>query len=277
MQRILVDQADISRARLDTDNAAGAPLADGAARLRIESFALTVNNVTYAAAGFVLDYWRFFPSGITGQGIVPVWATATVTDSNLDALAVGTRLYGYLPMADELVIRPEQTAAGVFVDHSPHRDGLPLVYNTYVAVKPGVARDDHLRSLLQPLLATSYLLYDWLADNIWFGAEQIIVGSASSKTGLGLCTFLAEPADRPYRIVGLTGAGNRDFVTRQNVCDQVLTYDQIDQLAQVPSVYVDMSGLCLECGGNSLAAISEWFDLHLIRLRGQVSWARWVG
>jgi len=36
-------------------------------------------------------------------------------------------------------------------------------------------------------------------------------------------------------------------------------------------------GLCLECGGNSLAAISEWFDLHLIRLRGQVSWARWVG
>jgi hypothetical protein len=35
--------------------------------------------------------------------------------------------------------------------------------------------------------------------------------------------------------------------------------------------------LCLECGGNSLAAISEWFDLHLIRLRGQVSWARWVG
>jgi len=37
------------------------------------------------------------------------------------------------------------------------------------------------------------------------------------------------------------------------------------------------AGLCLECGGNSLAAISEWFDLHLIRLRGQVSWARWVG
>ena len=37
------------------------------------------------------------------------------------------------------------------------------------------------------------------------------------------------------------------------------------------------TGLCLECGGNSLAAISEWFGLHLIRLRGQVSWARWVG
>jgi len=38
-----------------------------------------------------------------------------------------------------------------------------------------------------------------------------------------------------------------------------------------------MGWLCLECGGNSLAAISEWFGLHLIRLRGQVSWARWVG
>ena len=50
--------------------------------------------------------------------------------------------------------------------------------------------DDHLRALLQPLLATSYLLFDWLMDNDCFGAEQIIIGSASSKTGLGLCKYL---------------------------------------------------------------------------------------
>lgn len=242
MHRILVDQKDITQARTDDDAAALRSLDAGEARLKIESFALTVNNVTYAAAGFVLDYWRFFPSGVDGQGIVPVWGTATVTESRADGLAVGTRLYGYLPMAEGLVIQPRQSSPGLFVDSAAHRDGLALVYNTYVAVKPGNPRDDHLRSLLQPLLATSFLLFDWLADNDWFGAKQIIVGSASSKTGLGLCKFLAEPVDRPYRIVGLTGAGNRAFVDAVGACDSVLDYDEISQLAQVPSVYVDMAG-----------------------------------
>ncbi len=242
MQRILVDQNDIATAVLAEDTAAAAPLADGEVRLSIQSVALTVNNLTYAATGFVLDYWKFFPSGIEGQGIVPVWGTATVVESRAADLPEGTRLYGYLPLAQELVIRPTQTAPGIYVDRSAHRDGLALVYNTYVAVKASSEHDEHLHSLLQPLLATSYLLYDWLADNDWFGAAQIIIGSASSKTGLGLCKFLAEPQARPYRIVGLTGAANRDFVAGLGACDQVLGYDEIDQLAQVPSVYVDMAG-----------------------------------
>lgn len=241
-QRILIGQRDITHAGLAPDPLAERPLEAGDARLRIESFALTVNNVTYAATGFQLDYWRFFPSGIDGQGIVPVWGTAIVTESRAEGLDPGVRLYGYLPMAEGLVIHPEMTAPGVHVDQSPHRAGLALVYNTYVAVKPGDPRDDHLRSLLQPLLATSYLLFDWLADNDWFGAEQIIVGSASSKTGLGLCKFLAEPQDRPYRIVGLTGQANRAFVQGLGACDKVLSYDEIDSLPQVPGVYVDMAG-----------------------------------
>ncbi len=242
MQRVLVDHRDITQARLADDGAAPVALAADEVRLGVESFALTVNNVTYAATGDVLEYWKFFPSGIAGQGIVPVWGTAVVTQSHVEALPIGTRLYGYLPMAQEVVIRPDQTAPGVFVDLTPHRDGLALVYNTYVVIKAGSAHEDHLRSLLQPLLATSYLLFDWLADNGWFGADQIIIGSASSKTGLGLCQFLAEPEDRPYRIVGLTGANNRAFVEGLGSCDQVLTYDELDQLGRVPSVYVDMAG-----------------------------------
>lgn len=241
MQRILVDQRDITRAVLDRSGTTP-DLPDGAALLRIDSFALTVNNVTYAATGDVLDYWKFFPSNKAGQGIVPVWGTATVQTSRVAGLTEGTRLYGFLPMADTLVIQPQQTAASVWVDQAPHRDGLALVYNSYVAVKDGTAHDDHLRSLLQPLLATSYLLFDWLSDQDWFGARQIIIGSASSKTGLGLCKFLAEPDARPYRIIGLTGAGNKEFVTGLGACDQVLTYDQIDQIAQQPSVYIDMAG-----------------------------------
>jgi hypothetical protein len=240
MQRLLVDQAQITGTTLEDVTASD--LKPGEARLKIESFALTANNVTYAASGFAIGYWQFFPTGVSGQGIVPVWGTAEVVESTSDVLSVGTRLYGYYPMAEELVMTPQDGGQGVILDAAAHRKDLPIVYNQYVPVQDGTAEQDHMRSLLQPLLATSYLLFDWLVDNDCFGAEQIIVGSASSKTGLGLCKFLAEPDDRAYRIVGLTSERNKAFVEGLNACDEVRTYDDVAGLAQMPSVYVDMSG-----------------------------------
>ena len=239
MQQILVNQNAITETRVVTTQAE--PLAPGQARLAIESFALTSNNVTYAAAGFDIGYWQFFPTSENGWGIVPVWGTAKVVESRTDVLSVGTRLYGFYPMASEVVIASENGTAGL-VDAAAHRAKLPLIYNQYTPVKTGPVSEDHLRALLQPLLATSYLIYDWLQDNDCFGAEQIIVGSASSKTGLGHCRYLAEPKARAYQIVGLTSVGNRAFVEGLGHCDTVLTYDQIAELDHVPSVYVDMSG-----------------------------------
>lgn len=240
MQRILVDQKNIPQTRLE--DMAQEPLSQGQARLKLLSFALTSNNVTYAASGFAIGYWQFFPSGIDGQGLVPVWGTAEVIESTSDTLETGTRLYGFYPMAEELVITPQPDGHGAIVDVAAHRAELPAVYNRYTPVRAGKAHDDHMRALLQPLLATSYLIYDWLMDNDCFGATQIIVGSASSKTGLGLCKFLAEPAQRPYKIIGVTSGRNRDFVAGLGACDQVLSYDEIGELARAPSVYVDMSG-----------------------------------
>mgnify|MGYP000002558328 FL=1 len=240
MQRILVDQANIRSAHLaSTPDAA---LGEGQARLTIESFSLTTNNVTYSATGDVLKYWQFFPSGQSGQGIVPVWGTAHVSESRAACLPIGTRLYGYLPMADHLVITPEQTSAQTFSDIAPHRAGLAAVYNSYTEVAPANPRSDALRALLQPLLATSWLLADWLADNAFFEADQIIIGSASSKTGLGLCKFLKEISPRPFQIVGLTSQSNTAFVESLGACDLVLPYDALETLPPKASVYVDMAG-----------------------------------
>ena len=240
VSRILVNQTDITQTVEDFFEPA--VLKDGQVRLSLESFALTANNVTYAATGFVIGYWRFFPTGIDGQGIVPVWGVARVTESRSPHLGIGTRLYGFYPMAEELVITPEPGGPGVLVDQTEFRADLPLVYNSYTEVQDAPPEADYRRALLQPLLATSYLLFDWLIDNDCFGAEQIIIGSASSKTGLGLCKFLAEPEARRYRIVGLTSEGNREFVEGLGACDTVLSYDEIERLDQVPSVYVDMAG-----------------------------------
>lgn len=255
MERLLVEQKNIVATQMDT--VASAALGDGDARLKLESFALTSNNVTYAASGFAIGYWKFFPTGKDGQGLVPVWGTARVTESRSDALAVGSRLYGFFPMAEELVIVPQSDGHGGIVDAAAHRADLPAVYNRYTPVS-STGKSDHMRALLQPLLATSYLLFDWLMDNKCFGATQIVIGSASSKTGLGLCKYLAEPAQRSYTIVGLTSDRNRAFVEDLGACDTVLTYDAVDQLPQEPSVYVDMSG-----NGQVKQAVHQTLGAHL--------------
>ncbi|KIN72369.1 DUF2855 family protein [Sulfitobacter guttiformis] len=240
MQRLLTNHKTITETRIE--DVAAADCSVGQARLKLESFALTANNVTYAASGFAIGYWNFFPTGIEGYGLVPVWGTAVVSESNSPDIAVGTRLYGFYPLAEELVIEVQADGYGGFVDASAHRAKLPAVYNRYTPVRQSGPSQDHMRALLQPLLATSYLLFDWLTDNDRFGAEQIIIGSASSKTGLGLCKYLAEPKDRDYKIIGLTSDKNRSFVEDLGACDLVLTYDEIGQLPLAASVYVDMSG-----------------------------------
>ncbi|KIN65102.1 DUF2855 domain containing protein [Sulfitobacter noctilucicola] len=240
MHRILVDQQKITQTQMD--EVPSAELQPGEARLTLESFALTANNVTYAASGFAIGYWKFFPTGVAGQGLVPVWGVAKVTESRADELPEGTRLYGFYPMSESIVITPQVSSRGNVTDIVEHRRELPAVYNSYVPVGDTTPEQDHIRAILQPLLATSYLISDWLADNDRFGAEQIIVGSASSKTGLGLCKYLAEDTDRSYKIVGLTSERNRSFVEGLGACDTVLTYDQIADIPALSSVYVDMSG-----------------------------------
>ena len=256
MQRLLTNHKTITDTRFE--DVVPSDCGAGQARLKLESFALTANNVTYAASGFAIGYWHFFPTGIEGQGLVPVWGTAEVVESNSDDLAVGTRLYGFYPLAEELVITVQADGFGGFVDAAAHRAELPAVYNRYTPVRKGKAAEDHMRALLQPLLATSYLLFDWLMDNKCFGAEQIIIGSASSKTGLGLCKFLAEPSPRSHTIVGLTSERNQSFVSDLGACDTVLTYDEIDQLPKRSSVYVDMSG-----NGAVKAQVHSTLGAHL--------------
>ena len=43
-------------------------------------------------------------------------------------------------------------------------------------------------------------------------------------------------------MVGLTSGRNKAFVEDLGLCDQVVIYDDIESLDNVPSVYVDMSG-----------------------------------
>ena len=239
---LLVRQDDLGTTRLrTTDDSA---LADGQIRVRVESFALTANNITYAALGEMLNYWQFFPSTEQGWGIVPVWGFGTVTESTHPDVAVGERLYGYWPMADQAVLSPQRVNAAGFSDGAAHRAGLHAVYNHYLRTRTdGLYRADNedVQALLRPLFITSWLIDDFLADQQFFGARRTLLSSASSKTAYGTAFQLAQRDG--IEVIGLTSPGNVAFCESLGCYDRVVTYDALDAIdGATPSVYIDFAG-----------------------------------
>ena len=110
-------------------------IGDGEALLRVDRVGLTANNVTYAVLGESFRYWDFFPPGKgcgPGWGLVPLWGFADIAASAVAGVPVGGRVYGYLPPASHLVVRPGRADERGFRDASPHRAPLPSPYNAYV-------------------------------------------------------------------------------------------------------------------------------------------------
>lgn len=232
-------------------------LALGQALLRIDQFAITSNNVTYAAIGDAFGYWDFFPARAAGQGIVPVWGHASVVDAGDTALTVGERVYGYLPMATHLVVEPVRIGAGSFSDGAAHRAERAAVYNQYRRLNgdPGhVAGGEDVRSVFEPLFLTSFLIEAMFRREAWFGAAgdkggRLIVTSASSKTAMALA-HVARANSAQVERVGLTSARNIGFVERTGLYDRVLGYDELGELDATPAVSVDFAG-----NGATLAAL----------------------
>ena len=54
---------------------------DGEILVAIDKFAMTANNVTYAASGDLFGYWQFYPTGEDPWGKVTVWGIAEVLES----------------------------------------------------------------------------------------------------------------------------------------------------------------------------------------------------
>jgi hypothetical protein len=237
-----VRRDDLAQTRLVGE--AQAPAGEGEVLLRIDAFALTANNITYGVTGDMIGYWQFFPAAEEGWGRIPVWGFAEVVDSAVADIPVGERVYGYLPMAEHLRVRPTSVSPRGFRDGATHRAQLPLVYNQYqrCAADPGYRREQEgLLMLFRPLYTTSFFIDDFLADNRFFGAQSVVLSSASSKTAFSLA-WLLKQRDDGVQVIGLTSAPNRAFVESLGCYDQVLSYDGLDSLPEGTAVFVDMAG-----------------------------------
>jgi NADPH:quinone reductase-like Zn-dependent oxidoreductase len=231
-----VDRTDLRATRV-RDAPVPVP-ADGEALVRVERFGCTANNILYAKLGEWL-YWKFFPTE-AGWGRLPAWGVGEVVDAGTTDLEPGARILGCVPMASHLVVTPTRHDEARFVDGAEHRDGLPSAYGNYTFLPPGSDKaDEDLQLLLRPLYFTAFLVVDMFASEQHFGAEHVVVSSASSKTALGVARLLA---DLEVRTVGLTSAGHTAFVEGLGVYDEVIDYDALSSLPAKPAAFIDVAG-----------------------------------
>lgn len=254
-------------------------LPDGGIELKVERFAFTANNITYAAFGDAMQYWHFYPAQHLGGladaaswGRIPVWGFATVVQSRHADIEVGERIYGYWPMSSHVQLQPARVLAGSFLDGAEHRRALHTVYNQYQRCSKDPqfnAATQDLQAVLSPLFTTAWLIDDFLADNQFFGAQGaqgsngqsgkavVMLSSASSKTALSTAFCLFQRSN--VEVIGLTSSGNRAFCESLGCYHRVVAYDNLQSLdATMPCVYVDMAGS---------AALRKSIHSHFVNLK----------
>jgi Protein of unknown function (DUF2855) len=239
-QVFLVQRSDLSQTRIDAVDAR-APLATGQVRLRVEHFAFTANNITYAVFGETMHYWRFFPAA-DGWGCIPVWGFAVVEASTCDSVAVGERFYGCWPMATHAVVTPAAVGEHGFTDASTHRADLSAVYNRYQRAARSNPQIEGEVAVLRPLFATAWLIADFMQQADDFGAGTMLLSSASSKTAYATA-FCLKRRLAPTCIVGATSPSRHAFAARLGLFDDVIDYDALASWpANEPALYIDFSG-----------------------------------
>ncbi len=234
-----------SNARLiETQLPDAAQLPDDALLIKIDRFAFTANNITYAVLGDQLKYWQLFPAP-ESFGNIPVWGFGDVIASRHPGISEGESLFGYFPMATHLVIEAADVSKRGLRDAAAHRQGVAPVYNIYARVSGDAAyagRQGDYQALLRPLFMLSFLVDDFLAENEFYGARSVILSSASSKTAFGLAHLL-HTLRKGIRVIGLTSAANADFVGSLGCYDEVVTYDRVTSMpSDQPVAFVDMAG-----------------------------------
>ena len=241
--RLVVDRKAFHQASIQQSAAPEKEeLKDGQVLFSIEKFAYTANNVTYALVGDQIGYWKFFPVAEEGKGIIPCWGFATIQYSKHPDIIEGSKYYGFFPMASHLIAQPGDIRKERFTDHAPPRQGLPVIYNQYIHCPTDPLYHESfedLQSLIRPLFTTSFLIHDQFDLNQYYDSDQMVLISASSKTGMGLARCLK---DEDIHVVGVTSERNVAFVEETGYYDEVVTYDEIDKIKMQRTGLVDFAG-----------------------------------
>jgi hypothetical protein len=218
MHYLEINRADIKQHRMVTVQQDSA-LPHDHVLLKLDRFALTSNNISYALSGDFLDYWGFFPT-TAGWGRLPAMGFGIVEQSNNPDIAVGGRYFGFFPVGSHSVVHAKASSNG-FIDVAPYREKHAMAYRSFDKQPDAVQPNDNASLIFRGLFLTSFLAEDFLRESNYFDASQVIITSASSKTSIALAHCIRTSSR--MRTVGLTSPANIDFVRSVNLYDDHLS------------------------------------------------------
>tara|TARA_B100000749_G_scaffold94467_2_gene72123 strand:- start:2183 stop:3280 length:1098 start_codon:yes stop_codon:yes gene_type:complete len=271
--QIWVKQDDLNQTQVVEHVLSTDTLGEGEVLLEMDSFGFSANNITYAALGFNMGYWGFFPAA-EGYGIVPVWGFATVVASNHSGVNVNEKVFGYLPMASHWIIKAGKVASHGFSDIHENRKSISPVYDQYLrcANDPGYDANREAWQLnFRPLYMTSFVLDDFVDESSQ--GESLLLSSASSKTALGTAQLLKDQkAQRGanYQVIGLTSTSNVEMVKTTGCYDLVVSYSDINTLSDNQQYWL----LDFAANGSLIGALGDALGntLSKITLIGATDW-----
>ncbi|KAG8755777.1 hypothetical protein FRC14_003677 [Serendipita sp. 396] len=261
-----------------SDVGVGGVIAPNHVLLKVDRFGFSANNVTYGVLGEDphFRYFDFHAAPNTTQtspkthGVIPVWGFATVVQSTHKDIAVGERIFGYMGMSRYLLLPVEDIVNKYnFYVPRPHlpADRRPYNQMTRCASDPlyDAQREDE-NMIFRPLFWTSFWCEDWLHSiGLMDSVDNILISSASAKTAYSLAFVLglrrrygtvALPKSEEWvkvegkkgepkpHLVGLTSKRNLEFTKSLGLYDQVLVYEDLEDLQREERawVYVDVAG-----------------------------------
>lgn len=213
-------------------------LDQGEIEVRIDLYALTANTATYSRlSDCPIPYRTYFTSPEAAE-VPPTWGIGTVTRSEHPDVAVGQRIFGYVPMATHHTMKVEDKNDRLVDVDAAHAD-MHEWYRTYR--KLGSRHPDEARWLnIWPVFPASFNLARTVVDHP-ANLDCALITSASSKTALGVASMLRTWSE--IRTVGLTSSANLKHAQSTGVFDEVFTYE--DQAGVEPgsrTALLDLTG-----------------------------------
>jgi len=179
----------------------------------------------------------------------PVWGIAEVTYSSLEAVPVGTQYLAQLPMGETVHFggaRIDDTDDRKLVVDRPATNPAYNVFNQWAKGKP----HNDLAVACFPGICTGFGLDYRLRKRDCYGADAIVITSASSKVALALALYLKhhknddEHPKLTKKIIGYTSEANKEFCQKTGLYDEILGYEEALNASGPTTKYVivDIAG-----------------------------------
>jgi len=221
-------------------------------KFKILKGSLTANNKFYLDFGDKppFHFFKCYPVDFTQSSLISppadgtlddyahpcVWGIAEVTESKVENVQVGTKFRAMLPIGESVSFRDACLDSEDDSKLTVDRPATNPAYNVFSKLTTLDDGDDEKYEGLSlacfPGIITGFGLNHNLRSNDFYGADAVIVTSASSKVALALALYLkynGKDDDKPKvakKIIGYTSESNKEFCRMTGLYDEILGYDE---------------------------------------------------